>query len=136
MDVAIELANAPTAEIVGLLDELNKALSGYADDQRHALSIDQLFQPGVLFFLARLAGEAVGCGGVAFFDDYAEVKRMYSKPSVRGQGVARALLKRLEDEARGAGQKILRLETGIHQHEALRFYEKSGFERCDAFATI
>ncbi len=54
-------------------------------------------------------------------------------PSMRGKGVAALLLKRLEDEARAAGETILRLETGIHQHEALRFYEKAGFRRCDAF---
>jgi hypothetical protein len=43
--------------------------------QRHGLSIEQLFEPHVRFFVARLDGLAVGCGGVAFFNDYAEVKR-------------------------------------------------------------
>ena len=32
-----------------------------------------------------------------------------------------------------AGYSVLRLETGIHQREALEFYERAGFERCDAF---
>ncbi len=134
MSLAIERVSAPTPDLVGLLDELNEALSfGYAPDQRHALSLDQLFQPPVRFFLARENGQAVACGGVALLDGFAEVKRMYARPAVRGKGVAGAMLKRLEDEARGAGQTILRLETGIHQHEALRFYEKSGFARCSAF---
>ena len=133
MDVAIELAKAPTEEAIGLLDELNTALAGYADDQRHALSIEQLFQSGVRFFLARSNGVAVACGGVAIFDGYAEVKRMYSKPSVRGKGVAKALLHRIESEARGAGAAVLRLETGVHQQDALRFYEGAGFRRRGAF---
>ena len=134
MSLAIERVSAPTPDVVGLLDELNEALSfGYAPDQRHALSLDQLFQPPVRFFLARENGQAVACGGVALLDGFAEVKRMYARPAVRGKGVAGAMLKRLEDEARGAGQTILRLETGIHQHEALRFYEKCGFRRRDAF---
>jgi len=134
MTLTIERVSAPTPDVVGLLDELNEALSfGYAPDQRHALSLDQLFQPAVRFFLAREGGQAVACGGVALLDGFAELKRMYARPAVRGKGVAGAMLKRLEDEARGAGQTILRLETGIHQHEALRFYEKSGFERCNAF---
>jgi putative acetyltransferase len=134
MTLAIERVASPTPEVAGLLGELNEALSfGYAPDQRHALSIDQLFRPGVLFFLARSDGEAVACGGVAFLDGFAEVKRMYAKPTVRGKGVAMAILRRLEEEARGAGETVLRLETGIHQHEALRFYEKAGFRRCAAF---
>jgi putative acetyltransferase len=133
MDVAIELAKAPSEEVVGLLEELDAALAGYADEQRHALSIDRLFQPGVRFFLARAAGEAVACAGVAFLDGYAEVKRMYSKPSVRGKGVGKALLVRIEAEARGAGVNLLRLETGVYQRDALRFYEAAGFRRRDAF---
>ena len=134
MQLVIDRVHAPTPEAVALLEELNEALSfGYAPDQRHALSIDQLFQPDVHFFLARADGDAVACGGVAFLGGFAEVKRMYAKPSMRGKGVAALLLKRLEDEARGAGETILRLETGIHQHEALRFYEKCGFRRRDAF---
>ncbi len=134
MGLVIDRATSPTPEVVGLLDELNQALSqGYADDQRHALSLEQLFQPEVRFFLARADGRAVACGGVAFLGGFAEVKRMYARPAVRGTGVARAVLQRLEDEARSGGETILRLETGIHQHEALRFYEKAGFRRRGAF---
>src|ERR1700690_689497 len=104
MNIAIDRASSPTPEVVGLLDELNEALSaGYTADQRHALSMDQLFQPDVRFFLARADGLPVACGGVALLDGYAEVKRMYAKPSVRGRGVAVAVLRRLEDEARAAG---------------------------------
>ena len=133
MSIAIEVAREATAEVRTLLDELNAALAGYADDQRHALSIDQLFQPGIRFFLARSADAAVGCGGVAFLDGYAEVKRMYTRQSVRGKGVGKILLGRIEEEARKAGLSILRLETGIHQQDALRFYENMGFRRRGPF---
>jgi len=133
MDVAIEQAQAATPEIVALLDALNAALAGYSSEQRHALSVDQLFQPSVRFFLARVDGNAVACGGIGFYDGYAELKRMYSTPEVRGRGVAKALLARLETEARDAGVSILRIETGVHQHEALRFYEAAGYQRRDPF---
>jgi len=134
MDIAIERAEAPTPEAVALLAELDAVLAGpYAADQRHALSIEKVFQPDVRFFLGRLEGVAVACGGVAFYDGYAEVKRMYSRPSVRGRGVAKALLRRLEAEARAAGATLLRIETGVYQQEALRFYEGAGFRRCGAF---
>ena len=134
MDVAIEQAKAPTPEIVELLTELDAELSGpYAADQRHALSVEQLFQPDVRFFVARVDGAAVACGGVGFYDGYAELKRMYSRPSVRGRGVAKAILRRLEAEARAAGAPALRIETGLYQEEALRFYEGAGYRRCGPF---
>ena len=134
MEIAIERVDASTPEVVALLAELDAALAGpYAADQRHALSIEQLFQPDVRFFVARVDGSAVACGGVAFYDGYVEVKRMYSRPSVRGCGVAKALLRRLETEAHAAGAMLLRIETGLYQQEALRFYEGAGFRRCGAF---
>lgn len=134
MNIVIEPVKAATQEVTELLDQLNAALAGpYAADQRHALSIDRLFQPDVRFFVARLDGVAVACGGVAFFDGYAEVKRMYSKQSIRGRGAAKALLGRIELEARGAGATVLRLETGVYQDEALRFYEGVGFRRRGPF---
>ena len=127
MDITIEKAVAATPEIVALLDALNNALAGYSSEQRHALSVDQLFQPNIRFFVVRVGDEAVACGGIGFYDGYAELKRMYSTPAVRGRGVAKALLLRLETEARQAGVSLLRIETGIHQHEALRFYEAAGY---------
>ena len=134
LNLVIERATRPTPEVMSLLEALNEALfEGYTAEQRHALSVDALFQPPVRFFIARSGQEAVACGGVAFLDGFAELKRMFAKPSVRGTGVAGAVLKHLEDEARQAGETILRLETGVYQKEALRFYEKAGFRRCEAF---
>ncbi len=134
MNIAIEQAQAATPEVVELLTELDAVLAGpYAADQRHAVSIEKLFQPDVRFFVARLEGVAVACGGVAFCDGYAELKRMYSKPAARGRGVAKALLRRLEAEARAAGATLLRIETGVYQEEAARFYEGAGFRRCGPF---
>ena len=134
MAVVIEQAHAPSADIIELLGELDAELSGpYAADQRHALSVEKLFQPDVRFFVARLDGAAVACGGIGFYHGYAELKRMYSRPSVRGRGVAKAILRRLEAEARAAGAPLLRIETGVYQEEALRFYEGAGFRRCGAF---
>jgi len=132
--LALERATAPTPEIVALLGALNTALDvGYAPEQKHALSVDQLFQPNIRFFVARLDGAAVACGGIGLYDGYAELKRMYAKPEVRGKGVAKAVLARLEAEARGAGLTLIRIETGNLQHEAMRFYEREGYVKCAAF---
>jgi putative acetyltransferase len=134
VDVTIERVAAATDEIRQLIAELDQALSGpYLPEQRHALSVDQLFEDKVRFFAARLDGVAVGCGGVALYDGFAEVKRMFTRPTARRKGVAAALLQRLEAEARAAGHSVLRLETGMYQDEAIGFYERAGFERCAAF---
>jgi putative acetyltransferase len=128
VSVTIEPVPAPTREVEELLTELDEILgAAYAPEQRHALSIHRLFQPDIRFYLARLDGEAMGCGGVALFDDYAEVKRMYARERARGRGIGNALLVSLEAEARNAGKSLLRLETGIHQTAAIALYERWGF---------
>jgi len=134
MSLIIEHVQSPTDDVRMLIDELDAELSGpYSAEQRHGLSIARVFQPGVLFFIARLDGEPVGCGGIAFENGFAELKRMYVRPSARGQRVARTLLARLEQEARACGITRLTLETGDAQHAAIRFYEAAGFTRCGAF---
>ena len=133
-EVRIELAPAATDEVRLLVDELEAVLAvEYPPEQRHGFSLDAIFHPHVRFFLARRQGAAVGCGGVALFPEYAEVKRMYVRGAARGQGVADALLERLEEEVRGAGLSVLRLETGTRQVAAMRLYIRTGFRECPAF---
>jgi putative acetyltransferase len=134
VDLTIERVWAATDEIRQLVAELDRALTGpYLPEQHHALSFERLFDSNVRFFAARVDGVAVGCGGVAFYDDFAEVKRMFTQPTARRHGVATAVLRHLEGEAKRAGYSVLRLETGTYQAEAIQFYVRAGFERCDAF---
>ena len=133
-EVRIEIAPTATDEVRALVGELEAVLAAeYPPEQRHGLSLDAIFQPHVRFFVARLKGVAVGCGGVALFPDYAEVKRMYVREMARGQGVADAILARIEHEVRKAGLSVLRLETGDRQLAAMRLYARAGFRACPAF---
>jgi putative acetyltransferase len=133
-DLTIERVSVPTDEIRHLVDELNVALSGpYLPEQHHSVPFEQLFDGSVRFFVARADGVVVGCGGVAFLDGFAEVKRMYTRPTARRLGVATGVLRRLEGEAKSAGYSVLRLETGMYQTEAVAFYSREGFEECGAF---
>ncbi|WP_426983751.1 GNAT family N-acetyltransferase [Herbiconiux liangxiaofengii] len=88
-----------------------------------------------VFVLARtVEGRAVGCGGLRPLEGGgAEVKRMYVHPEARGRGVSTAVLRALEDEARLLGVRRLVLETGTEQPDAMRFYEREGYERIEAF---
>lgn len=94
--------------------------------------------PEGAFLVAYVGGEPVACGGwrtlshfsdIGVAEDVAEVKRMYAAPTVRGTGVATALLSALEESARGQGMRRMVLETGALQPEAVSFYGKSGYER-------
>src|SRR5687768_14956162 len=111
MPITVEPVESPTDDARALIAELDAELAGpYPAENRHGLSAERVFKPNVRFFIARLDERAVGCGGVAFDDGFAEVKRMYVRPDARGRGVARAILARLEDEARGRGIRRLTLE--------------------------
>jgi putative acetyltransferase len=132
--VDVEQITKATDDVRLLIGELDQVLAAeYLPEQRHGLALEALFQPHVRFFLARLNGAAIGCGGMALFDDFAEVKRMYVRETVRRRGVAQALLTRIEMEARVAGFVVLRLETGELQAAALRLYARAGFRPCAAF---
>lgn len=71
----------------------------------------------------------VGCGAVKeFMEDAMEVKRMYVPPHKRGQGIASIVLQELENWCREMNYNRCVLETGKRQPEAIRLYEKNGYQ--------
>ena len=71
---------------------------------------------------------AVGCGAIKkFADGTIEIKRMYVRPEQRGKGIAGEVLRELESWAVELGFGEAVLETGKKQPEAIRLYEKSGY---------
>jgi putative acetyltransferase len=134
MNLVIEKTESPTEEVRILIQQLEEELSPhYEAHQRHGLRLEAIFQPGIQFFLARRAGEALGCGGVALYPGFAEVKRMFVNRAARGQGIADAIMDRLAGVARETGRPLLRLETGDCQQAAIRFYRRYGFGYCGPF---
>jgi len=134
MTLSIEHVTQADDDVRALIGALDAELgANYEPEQRHALDIDGIFQPHIKFFVARQDGTPAGCGGVAFFTEFAEVKRMYVREALRGQGIANAIMARIEDEALAVGYSCLRLETGIHQKAAIRFYKRWGFASCPIF---
>ncbi|MEV5494968.1 GNAT family N-acetyltransferase [Nonomuraea fuscirosea] len=88
-----------------------------------------------VFLIARdPAGDATGCGALRLLDDgTAEIKRMYVTPGARGTGVATRVLRALEEHARRHGIGTLLLSTGVRQPDAIRFYEREGYQRIDGY---
>jgi putative acetyltransferase len=124
-------------EVIQLIAELDAYQDRlYPPESRHALDLASLKQSNVLFAVAREAGgRAVGCGAIVLGAEYGEVKRVYVHPDCRGQGLARRLLDLLEDSASQLGCRLLRLETGPRQPEALAFYGSRGFSRTGPFGS-
>jgi putative acetyltransferase len=122
-------------EVVAMLERLDAYCAAlYPAESNHLMGIASLMQGDVLFLVARdIDGSAVGCAALAKRDGYAEVKRMFVDERRRGLGAGSKLLEHLALFASMAGLRTLKLETGIHQPEALALYERFGFTRCAPF---
>jgi putative acetyltransferase len=118
-------------EVIALIAELDAYQDTlYPPESRHALDLESLKRANVLFFVARDdQRQAVGCGAVVLHAAYGEIKRLYVSPRCRGQGIARGLLRALESASADADCKLLKLETGPFQPEALGLYASLGYER-------
>ena len=87
---------------------------------------------GGLFLLAYVDERPAGCGAFRRLQPgVAEMKRMYARPGTHGVG--RALLERLEKEAKRVGYLEVWLETRAVNERAVRFYERHGYGRIDNF---
>ncbi|HEY2644975.1 MAG TPA: GNAT family N-acetyltransferase [Galbitalea sp.] len=126
--IAIESPRQP--EIEELLRQGDEyMLSLYPPESCHLLSIDELEQPGVTVFVARLDGAAVGTAAIVDRGDCsAELKRMFVADAARGRGTGRLLLVEIEVYARNSGIRVIQLETGPLQHAALALYERCGYQ--------
>ena len=118
--------------LLEVLDAYQSAL--YPPESNHFLDVDALAAANVRFFVARREGRALGCGALRIdAAGYGELKRMFVSPEARGYKLGRRILDRIEEEARREGLACLRLETGIHQAEALALYRSAGYVEREAF---
>ena len=84
--------------------------------------------PTGAFVAARVGNEVVGCGGICRHDDrIAELKAMYVVPAYRGRGYGRRIVRELEARAVALGYRVVRLETGDAQPEAIAVYTSLGY---------
>ncbi len=137
VSVTVEDPNTPDARwcIDQYFAELDARFDAGFDP---ALSIsaeaDELTPPAGALLIARLDGRAVGCGALKFHPEApAELKRMWVAPNARGLGLGRRLLEELEDHARKAGAKAVRLETNRSLTEAIQLYRSTGYREVGAF---
>jgi putative acetyltransferase len=129
----IVIADPARQSVRTLIEALDAYMLGmYPPESNHLLDVETLRQPRMRFFAAfreteRGEEEALGIGGCWLHDDYAEIKRVYVSPAARGLGLAKRLMERIEAEALLSGRTLARLETGIHQPEAIGLYRALGY---------
>jgi putative acetyltransferase len=133
MVFAFESPDQP--DVIALIADLDAYQDTlYPPESRHTVDLASLKRPDVLFAVARDSeGLAIGCGAIVLYPEFGELKRMYVSPGGRGQGVAKKLMALLESRAADVGCKLLKLETGPYQHEALALYASTGYERRGPF---
>ena len=121
-------------EAAGLIQNLDSYLSAlYPAESNHLESIEDLGKDNVRMFGLKIEGEIVSMGAVKLMDTYGELKRIYAAPEFRGRKLASAIMAVLESEIRKNHLDFARLETGIHQPEALSLFKKHGYVTCPPF---
>ncbi|MEW6302218.1 MAG: GNAT family N-acetyltransferase [Verrucomicrobiota bacterium] len=113
-------------QLIRELDEDIAAL--YPGMPINGIDVAEFERAGGYFVVAQDAGEAVGCGAFRPLDERcAEIKRMFVRRSARRRGIARQILRHLEEEIRRRGFRSIVLETGCDNAEALALYEAEGY---------
>ena len=132
--LTIKPVDPERTEVVRLIEQLDDyQCSLYPPESNHLDSLDELAKSNVFFLAAYSGSEICGIGSVKRIDEYGEIKRVYVPSNQRGKGIAQAIMKKLEDHLAEQAVAYARLETGIHQTEALLLYEKLGYYRIGPF---
>jgi putative acetyltransferase len=123
-------------DVHALLRQSDACFAGlYPAESNHLVDIATLTAANVRFLVARRGGSVVGCGAVVFgADGEAELKRMFVAPEARGLKLGSRILDALESAAKTEGARVLRLETGVRQPEALALYRRRGYTERGPFA--
>lgn len=136
LDIRVENFDSEVARhlVTAALADLAGRYGGSGDDT--PLEATQFDPPAGAFLVGYLGDEPVGCGGWRSHGDTgetAELKRMYTTPAARGRGIARRMLAAVEESARAHGRRLLVLECGDKQPEAIALYSSAGYERIPNF---
>ncbi|HXQ82339.1 MAG TPA: GNAT family N-acetyltransferase [Opitutaceae bacterium] len=122
-------------EARALIGELDADISArYPGSPINGIEVDEFERAGGYFVIAKEGEAVLGCGAFRPAGAYsAEIKRMFVRPGARRRGVARSILRHLEEEIRRRGFRSIVLETGHSQHEAIFLYESEGYFPIPAF---
>jgi putative acetyltransferase len=137
MTAEISLEHPEQDDVRALLGQSDAYHAGlYPAESNHLWRASELAAANVRFLVARIRGDAVGCGALMIGGDgEAEIKRMFVAPTARGRQLGRQILQALEREAAANAVRVIRLETGVLQAEALGLYRSHGYAERGPFGT-
>ncbi|AGI66022.1 putative acetyltransferase [Octadecabacter antarcticus 307] len=132
--IAVEAGDPFDPQARALLEASHALMQSlFPAEENYFLSLEALCADDIHFFTARRGDVIVGVGAVADHGTYGELKSMFVEKASRGQGVIDAIMRQIEDHARGLGLAMLRLETGSLLHAAHNVYARHGFTICGPF---
>jgi putative acetyltransferase len=133
----IRIDDLRSKEVIELLQEHLDSMAPTAPaESRHALDLEGLRSPDVIFWSIWDGYELAGFGAIKHLsDEHAEIKSMKTASSHLRKGVASALLCHIIQEARDRGYSQLSLETGSMDFftAARNLYTSFGFIPCQPF---
>ncbi len=108
---------------------------GYQGFDRELAGLPGAYAPPAgRLLVARISGGLAGCVALrSLGGGLCEMKRLYVRPSARGQGVGRALAEEVIAAARDAGYERMRLDTLLQMTEAQPLYESLGFRDIEPY---
>ena len=132
MAVTIAVESPFQDEVRELIEALNANLLALTPPEFcFHMTVEQMADADTTVFIAREDGKAVAVGALRrHAGGIGEVKRMYTRPEMQGQGIGRKIVGEIEALARREGFSTLVLETGDRHPAAWRVYERAGFTRC------
>ncbi len=137
IEVSFVVVEPENRDLRALIDRLDDELKArYPHETIYVVDFSDPKVREMTFVVAYAGDKPVGCGGLRPLDpdsSVMELKRFYVDPDTRKQGIANRMLLDLEQKARAAGCREIRLETGIKQPEAIALYEKHGYRPIDLF---
>lgn len=106
-------ATPPASDLIAALLTEYDAIAGRKLRGGPSATREDFSPPGGAYLVGFADSGEPACGGgvKSLGDGVAEIKRFYVAPGFRGQGLARALLEALEDEARRLGHHTVRLDA-------------------------
>ena len=108
------------------LDHELKLIYGSSQDEFDQYNIMNELDTVVIAYINDIP---VGCGCIKKFDtSSAELKRMFVDTNYRGQGIGSAVLTELENWAKEIKYSSILLETGTVQQDAIKLYQKHGYQ--------
>ncbi|MCI5498615.1 MAG: GNAT family N-acetyltransferase [Clostridiales bacterium] len=126
------------AEYTDMLVDQAPAFAGYLKQQNFDRELAHLEEkyglPWGRLYLLRADGRPAGCIALKKLDETrCEMKRLYVRPAYRGRGLARMLVEKLLNEARGEGYEAMLLDTFPFLTSAIALYRAVGFREIPSY---